>query len=117
MSGKRCESIFDCGGTVTELKCKKNSVYQYTTTYRCKNAGTPESLCIGKIREKVVTSCEEYEDCQRGICVPIYLNECDQRCDNGGFSGFYCSSSCGSDPEVQMSGDCNDEYRRCCCRP
>jgi hypothetical protein len=118
MSGRRCGSNEDCGGTVTELKCKKNSVYSYTTTYTCRRPGGPESYCLGKTKEEVVEMCEVYEDCVDGTCVRLYGNECDQQCDLAGYDMYYCRDGECSEGDVRINvRECSGAGSTCCCVP
>lgn len=116
MSGMRCDSDEDCGGTVEELRCKGNTIYRYTTTYRCSNRGTPESICLGRIKEEPVVSCEVYEDCVGGGCVRVYNNECDYRCYQQGYGGYYCTDDGCGEMDVRVSVDeCSAAGSICCC--
>ncbi len=111
----RCRTAEDCGGG-SELKCKGNYVYNYTTTYRCSNPGTEYATCVGKTKSEVVYGCEEYEDCFQGDCVPIYSSECEYRCYLKNMEGHYCSSECIiGDAEADVEGDCSVSGKLCCC--
>ncbi|MFH1403557.1 MAG: hypothetical protein ABIH11_04730 [Candidatus Altiarchaeota archaeon] len=117
MSGRRCDSDEDCGGVVSTFICRKNSIWNYTTTYRCENRGTPTSRCVGKIRQEVVDKCETYEDCVKGECVRIYENECDYECNQRGYDGHYCKEGgCPQgDHQLNLDDDCSTYRRICCC--
>jgi hypothetical protein len=102
---------------VSELKCKDNSIWNYTTIYTCQNRGSDISKCLGKQKSKVVIQCEIWENCQYGTCVATYNNECDYLCTEGGFDLYYCTDlGCGmGDKMMNTKGDCSSWGRTCCC--
>ena len=116
-SGRRCESEEDCGGIVSEIRCKGNSVWNYTTKYECHNRGTEYSQCVGRMKSRVVRQCEDYEDCKDGLCDMLYDNLCDMRCDEDGYADYYCThGSCGLNATSKsVKGGCTDWGPTCCC--
>jgi hypothetical protein len=97
--------------------CKGNSVWNYTTFFRCVDDGSGHPTCMGKPRGIVVEKCEEYQNCLLGACVNTYGNECDYECNRRGYEAYYCrSGACGSsDENVPISGACSDNEGNCCC--
>jgi hypothetical protein len=118
LPGKRCASEGDCGGIVSELKCKGNSIWNFTTVYQCMNRGSPSSYCMGKPKNKVVLKCDIYEECRNGTCVRVYNNECHYLCDEAGYDTYYCTDDTCSGGDESMSleeGKCSDYGNNCCC--
>ncbi|MFH0861870.1 MAG: hypothetical protein V1875_02465 [Candidatus Altiarchaeota archaeon] len=119
LKGKRCNSEADCGGlVVSELKCKGNTIWNYSTTYTCVNRGHPDSYCLGKPKNTAVLACDIYERCEYGRCITKYLNECDFACDDEGYGIFYCTNYNCTSPDIQMpltKGPCSEHSRKCCC--
>jgi len=79
--------------------------------------GSDTSYCLGKPRNRAVIACQEFEKCQEGICVRVYDNLCDMRCDEDGYDDYYCTQgSCGdSDVRTTINGYCADWGPTCCC--
>jgi len=106
----------DCPRDEIELRCEENTIYNYTTSYKCVNPGQDDSLCVGKSSKKPVDICEDWEDCVRGRCVRVYGNECDMECENEGYERYYCSdAACTTEAvEIEIRYDC-DNKNNCCC--
>ncbi|MBU0762939.1 MAG: hypothetical protein KKD39_07920 [Candidatus Altiarchaeota archaeon] len=116
MSGLRCSTSEDCGGG-TEFRCKGRFIYNFSTTYTCRNPGTPYSQCVGKVKNEVVYECEIYEDCVDGECIGVFANECEYRCYVGDYTSYYCANACdGSDTLMDVEGRCSSSGINCCCK-